>query len=81
VTKSKRKKVETIPKYANKAGLEDVTFHGWRDTFISRITPHGAVPTLMALARHRDYRTTRWYLAIDGEHLRQTAAQLVPVEL
>jgi hypothetical protein len=34
----------------------------------------------MALARHRDYRTTRRYLVIDGEHLRQTVEQLVPVE-
>ena len=67
-------------KYAKKAGLEDVTFHCLRDTYISRLAPHCAVPTLMTLARHRDYRTTRRYLAIDGEHLRQTVEQLVPVE-
>ena len=31
----------------------------------------------MALARHRDYRTTRQYVQVDGEHLRQAVEHLV----
>lgn len=30
----------------------------------------------MALARHRDYRTTRRYVQIDGDHLRAAVARL-----
>jgi hypothetical protein len=32
----------------------------------------------MALARHRDYRTTRRYVQVDGAHLRQAVEYLVP---
>jgi hypothetical protein len=32
----------------------------------------------MALARHRDYKTTRRYVRIDGAHLKQAVEQLVP---
>ena len=46
-------------RYVRKAGLNDVTFHCLRDTFISRLAPRVTTPTLMALARHRNYRTTR----------------------
>jgi integrase len=63
-------------KYAKKASLEDVTFHCLRDTFISRLAPHCTTPTLMALARHRDYRTTRRYVQVDGAHLRQTVERI-----
>jgi integrase len=65
-------------RYAKKAGLEDVTFHCLRDSYISRLEPHCTTPTLMALARHRDYRTTRRYVQVDGEHLRQTVERIVP---
>ena len=65
-------------KYVRKAGLENVTFHCLRDTYISRLAPHCTTPTLMALARHRDYRTTRRYVQVDGDHLRQTVERLVP---
>jgi integrase len=65
-------------RYARKAGLADITFHCTRDTYISRLAPHCSVPTLMRLARHRSYETTRRYLAIDGEHLRDAVAMLPP---
>jgi integrase len=64
-------------RYARKAGLLDVTFHCLRDTYISRLAPHCNTPSLMTLARHRDYRTTQRYVRIDGAHLRQTVEQLV----
>ena len=54
----------------------DVTFHCLRDTFISRLAPHVSGPVLMQLARHRDFRTTRRYLKVDGEHLREAVRQL-----
>lgn len=63
-------------RYAKKAGLADVTFHCLRDTFISRLAPHVSTPALMQLARHRDYRTTRRYVRVDGEHLRAAITQL-----
>ena len=31
----------------------------------------------MALARHRDYRTTQRYVRLDGAHLRHAVAHLV----
>jgi integrase len=65
-------------KYARKAGLTDVTFHCLRDTYISRLAPHCTTPTLMALARHRDYRTTQRYVRVDGAHLRHVVEALVP---
>ena len=30
----------------------------------------------MALARHRDYRTTRRYVQVDGDHLRAAVERL-----
>ena len=64
-------------KYAHRAGAPDVTFHCLRDTYISRLAPHCTTPTLMALARHRDYRTTQRYVRLDGAHLRDAVAHLV----
>ena len=54
----------------------NVTFHCLRDTFISRLAPHVSGPVLMQLARHRDFRTTRRYLKVDGEHLREAVRRL-----
>ena len=56
----------------------DVTFHCLRDTFISRLAPHVSGPVLMQLARHRDFRTTRRYLKVDGAHLREAVERLTP---
>jgi hypothetical protein len=47
----------------------------WRDV---NLAPHCTIPTLIALARHRDYRTTQRYVQVDGDHLRQTVERLVP---
>ena len=58
----------------------DVTFHCLRDTFISRLAPHVSGPVLMQLARHRDFRTTRRYLKVDGQHLREAVERLVTTE-
>lgn len=63
-------------RYARKAGLRDMTFHCLRDTFISRLAPHVTTPTLMALARHRDYRTTRRYVQVDGDYLRAAVERI-----
>jgi integrase len=68
-------------RYAVKANLPDVTFHCLRDTYISRLAPHVSTPTLMALARHRDYRTTRRYVQVDGSHLRAAVERLATEEL
>jgi len=73
-----RKMSDLFIRYAHKAGLPDVTFHCLRDTYISRLAPHCTTPTLMALARHRDYRTTRRYVQVDGDHQRQAVEYLVP---
>lgn len=61
---------------AEGAGLKGVTFHCLRDTYISRIAPHVSTPTLMDLARHRDYRTTRRYVRVDEAHLRAAVERL-----
>ena len=58
----------------------DVTFHCLRDTFISRLAPHVSGPVLMQLARHRDFRTTRRYLKVDGQHLREAIEKLVEAD-
>jgi integrase len=63
-------------RYAKKTGLQDVTFHCCRDTFISRLAPHVSATTLMTLARHRDLRTTRRYLKIEEAHLRAAVERL-----
>ncbi len=73
-----RKLTDVFIKYAEKAKLTDVTFHCLRDTFISRLAPHVSTPTLMALARHRDYRTTRRYVQVDGKYLRDAVECLNP---
>lgn len=73
-----KKMSDLFIRYVKKAGLEDVTFYCLRDTYISRLAPHCTTPTLMALARHRDYRTTRRYVRVDGDHLRQAVENLVP---
>ena len=65
-----KKLTDLFIRYALKAKLADVTFHCLRDTYISRLAPHVATPTLMALARHRDYHTTRRYVQVDGKYLR-----------
>jgi integrase len=63
----------------HKAGLpREITFHCLRDTYISRLAPYCAAPTLMALARHRSLNTTRRYLRIDERHLRQAVERLNP---
>ena len=64
-------------RYAKKAGLQDMTFHCLRDTFISRLAPHVSATTLMTLARHRDLRTTRrYYLKIEEIHLQAAVEKL-----
>lgn len=73
------KLTDLFKRYAQKAGLRNVTFHCLRDTYISRLAPHVTTPTLMTLARHRDYRTTRRYVQVDGEHLRAAVERLNPV--
>ena len=42
------------------------------------LPPHVSTPTLMALTRHRDYRTTRRYVQVDGKHLRDAVECLNP---
>jgi integrase len=71
-----KKLTDLFIRYAGKAKLIGVTFHCLRDTFISRLAPHVSPPTLMALARHRDYRTTRRYVQVDGDHLRAAVERL-----
>jgi integrase len=71
-----KKLSDLFVRYARKAGFKDVTFHCLRDTFISRLAPHVSTPTLMALARHRDYRTTRRYVQVDGAHLREAVERI-----
>ena len=61
---------------AQKTGLQHVTFHSLRDTYISRLAPHVSATTLMTLARHRDLRTTRRYLKIEEHHLRTAVETL-----
>jgi integrase len=71
-----KKLTDLFIRYAEKAKLTDVTFHCLRDTYISRLAPHVSTPTLMALARQRDYRTTRRYVQVDGDHLRAAVERL-----
>ena len=71
-----KKLTDLFIRYAEKANLTDVTFHCLRDTYISRLAPHVSTPTLMALARYRDYRTTRCYVQVDGDHLRAAVERL-----
>ena len=73
-----KKLSDLFKRYTRKAGFSDVTFHCLRDTFISRLAPHVTTPTLMTLARHRDYRTTLRYVKVDGKHLREAVERLIP---
>jgi integrase len=66
-----------FPRYVRKAGLEGVTFHCLRDTFISKVAETASAATVMALARHRDFRTTQRYLKLDDGHLREAAESVV----
>jgi len=74
----------TFARYVRKAGLgasaadalEGVTFHCLRDTFVSRLAVNANPATIMALARHRDFRTTQRYLRLDDHHLRQAVETL-----
>jgi len=67
-----------VPSPASSAQSSDITFHCLRDTYISRLAPYCAVPTLMVLARHRSLNTTRRYLHIEERHLRQAVERLNP---
>lgn len=40
------------------------------------LPPHVSTPALMALARHRDYRTMRRCVRVDGDHLRAAVERL-----
>ncbi len=72
-----KKLTDLFKRYVAKAKLpKEITFHCLRDTYISRLAPHVSTPALMALARHRDYRTTRRYVRIDGAHLRAAVERL-----
>jgi integrase len=71
------KLTDLFKRYVAKANLPaDITFHCLRDTYISRLAEHVSTPTLMALARHRDYKTTRRYVKVDGDHLRAAVEAL-----
>jgi hypothetical protein len=73
------RQVSTLfPRYVKKAGLpSDITFHCLRDTYILCLAPYCTTPTLMALAPHRAYSTTRRYVQGDGAHLRHAVESLV----
>lgn len=71
-----RKLSDLFARYARRAGLPGVTAHCLRDTFITRVAPHVSPPTLLDLARHSDFRTTRRYKGVDKEGLRKAVAAL-----
>jgi integrase len=66
----------TFARYVRKARLEGVTFHCLRDSFVSRLAANANPATIMALARHRDFRTTQRYFRPDDTHLRQAVETL-----
>lgn len=72
-----KKMSDMFIRYARKAGLGDVSFHDLRDTFVSRLAINANPTTLMALARHRDFRTTQRYLKLDDDHLKQAVESIV----
>ena len=72
-----KKMSDLFIKYARKAGLDDVSFHDLRDTFVSRLAINANPTTIMALARHRDFRTTQRYLKLDDDHLKQAVESIV----
>ena len=68
---------DIFKRLVKKASLPaDITFHCLRDTYISRLAPYCAGPTLMTLARHRNFSTTQRYLKVDERHLRQAVERL-----
>jgi len=67
-------------RYVKLAGLEGITFHCLRDTFISRLAVSASPATMMALARHRNFRTTQRYLKLDDNHLRQAVESIVSAQ-
>jgi integrase len=73
-----KKLSDMFARYATKAGLAGVTFHCLRDTFISRLAENPKVSPvmLMALARHRGFRTTMRYLKIEDDRLLAAAEEL-----
>ena len=72
-----KKMSDLFIKYARKAGLDDISFHDLRDTFVSRLAVNANPTTIMALARHRDFRTTQRYLKLDDNHLKQAVESIV----
>jgi len=55
----------------------DITFHCLRDTFVSRLATRVSAPTLMTLARHRNFSTTQRYLKVSDRHLRDAVEGLI----
>jgi integrase len=72
-----KKMSDAFQRLVRKAKLpNDVTFHTLRDSYISRLAPYCAAPTLMRLARHRNFATTQRYLKVDERHLRHAVERL-----
>ena len=62
---------------ARRAGLEDVSLHTLRHTFISRLVQAGRpLPEVAALAGHRDIKMTLRYAHLAPDHLREGIAAL-----
>ena len=62
---------------ARRAGLEDVSLHTLRHTFISRLVQAGQpLPEVAALAGHRDIKMTLRYAHLAPDHLREGIAAL-----
>lgn len=62
---------------ARRAGLEDVSLHTLRHTFISRLVQAGRpLPEVAALAGHRDIKMTLRYAHLAPDHLRDGIATL-----
>ncbi|MET0514590.1 MAG: tyrosine-type recombinase/integrase, partial [Nitrospiraceae bacterium] len=62
---------------ARRAGLEDVSLHTLRHTFISRLVQAGRpLPEVAALAGHRDITMTLRYAHLAPDHLREGIAAL-----
>ena len=60
---------------ARRAGLEDVSLHTLRHTFISRLVQAGRpLPEVAALAGHRDIKMTLRYAHLAPNHLREGIA-------
>ena len=62
---------------ARRAGMEDVSLHTLRHTFISRLVQAGRpLPEVAALAGHRDIKMTLRYAHLAPDHLREGIAAL-----